>query len=141
MKIFHIYLFLTFCPHLTDIMMSLKDLSDGNTGQVVEAIVVKEVKPVVIIIHDGKTLGVVLVAEDPDRKYTKGGQGLQVIKNEVLQNDPLVLRRDPLLKIVPGKVQNISLFVRYYSRSTISHACRIYEIFHQNDNISWLQIS
>ena len=99
MKIFHIYLFLTFCPHLTDIMMSLKDLSDGNTGQVVEAIVVKEVKPVVIIIHDGKTLGVVLVAEDPDRKYTKGGQGLQVIKNEVLQNDPLVLRRDPLLKI------------------------------------------
>ena len=56
-------------------MMSLKDLSDGNTGQVVEAIVVKEVKPVVIIIHDGKTLGVVLVAEDPDRKYTKGGQG------------------------------------------------------------------
>ena len=56
-------------------MMSLKDLSDGNTGQVVEAIVVKEVKPVVIIIHDGKTLGVVLVAEDPDRKYTKGGRG------------------------------------------------------------------
>ena len=88
MKIFHIYLFLTFCPRLTDIMMSLKDLSDGNTGQVVEAIVVKEVKPVVIIIHDGKTLGVVLVAEDPDRKYTKGGQGLQVIKNEFCKMIP-----------------------------------------------------
>ena len=55
--------------------MSLKDLSDGKTGQVVEAIVVKEVKPGVIIISDGKTLGAVLVAEDPDRKYTKGGRG------------------------------------------------------------------
>ena len=66
---------LTFCPRLTDIMMSLKDLSDGKTGQVVEAIVVKEVKPGVIIIHDGKTSGAVLVAEDPD---TKGGQGLKV---------------------------------------------------------------
>ena len=64
---------LTFCPRLTDIMMSLKDLSDGKTGQVVEAIVVKEVKPGVIIIHDGKTSGAVLVAEDPDRKYTGGG--------------------------------------------------------------------
>ena len=70
--------------------MSLKDLSDGKKGQVVEAIVVKEVKPGVIINGDGKTSGAVLVAEDPDRKYTKGGQGLQVIKNEVLQNDPLV---------------------------------------------------
>ena len=64
------------------------NLSDGNTGQVVEAIVVKEVKPVVIIIHDGKTSGVVLVAEDPDRKYTKGGQGLQVIKNEFCKMIP-----------------------------------------------------
>ena len=118
--------------------MSLKDLSDGKTGQVVKAILVKEVKLGVIIIHDGKTSGAVLAAEDPDRKYTKGGQGLKVIKPEVLQKDPLVLRRNPLFKIVPKKVQNISL--RYYSRSTISHACRIFEIFHQNDNISWLQI-
>ena len=83
---------LTFCPRLTDIMMSLKDLSDGKTGQVVEAIVVKEVKPGVIIIHDGKTSGDVLVAQDPDRKYTKGEQGLKVVKSEVLQKGTLFSR-------------------------------------------------
>ena len=100
---------LTFCPRLTDIMMPLKDLSDRKTGQLVVAIVVKEVKPGVIIIHDGKTSGAVLVAEDPDRKYTKGGQGLKVIKPEVLQKDPLVLRRNPLFKIVPGKGGEVKL--------------------------------
>ena len=125
-----------FCPRLTDIMMPLKDLSDGKTGQLVVAIAVKEVKPGVIIISDGKTSGAVLVAEDPDRKYTKGGQGLKVIKPEVLQKDPLVLRRNPLFKIVPGKGQNISLFVKYYSRSKISHACRVYRMFPPNHNIS-----
>ena len=98
--------------------MSLKDLSDGKTGQVVEAIVVKEVKPGVIINSDGKTSGAVLVAEDPDRKYTGGGQGLKVIKPEVLQMDPLVLSRNPL-----------------FSRLCLE------KIFYQNDNISWLQIS
>ena len=51
-------------------MMSLEDLSDGKKGQVVEAIVVKEVRPGVIIISDGRAPGAVLMTEDPDRKYT-----------------------------------------------------------------------
>ena len=32
-------------------------------------------------------------------------------------------------------------FMRYYNRITISHGCRFYEILHQNQNISWFQIS
>ena len=32
-------------------------------------------------------------------------------------------------------------FVRYYTRTTISHGCRFCEILHQNHNISWLQIA
>ena len=41
-------------------MMSLKDLSDGRKGQVVEAIMV-------IIISNDKESGAVLMTEDPDR--------------------------------------------------------------------------
>ena len=106
-----------FCPRLTDIMMPLKDLSDGKTGQVVEAIVVKEVKPGVIINGDGKTSGAVLVAEDPDRKYTKGGRG--------------------------SKSSNLKFCKRipWCSEGTLFSRLCLEKIFYQNDNISWLQIS
>ena len=32
-------------------------------------------------------------------------------------------------------------FMSYYTRIKISHGCRFHEISHQNQNISWLQIS
>ena len=35
----------------------------------------------------------------------------------------------------------VSDFVRYYTRTTISHDCIFCEVLHENHNISWLQIS
>ena len=103
-----------------DILMSLKDLSDGKTGQLVVAIAVKEVKPGVIIISEGKTSGAVLVAEDPDRKYTKGGRGSK-------SSNLKFCKWIPWCSVGTLFFQDCA-WKRYFTKTTISHGCRFREI-------------
>ena len=117
---------LTCCPRLTDIMMSLKDLSDGKKGQVVEAIMVKEVKPAVIIISNDKDSGALLMTEDPDR-----GAG-----TESNQTWSFAWNQQPWTIVVLGQYLMKSVTMRYFGSGGIYHEICNQEIFWCWCNIS-----